>query len=199
MNRANMRRSEETEQMNVIDWANWQQARFPELKLLHHIPNGGKRSASEAARFKAAGVKAGVPDLHLPVPRGGFAGLYIEMKFGDNKPTEKQKEWHRDLKEQGFKVTVCYSAAEATQTLEEYLKKPRTILSDPASCRPQKRIAIYCTESDAEKIENIMKESAQAICCPFGGDFMPKDCSDTEDAEDCAACVMKNTEIHTYD
>lgn len=28
-----------------------------------HVPNGGSRSAVEGARFKAIGVKAGVPDL----------------------------------------------------------------------------------------------------------------------------------------
>ena len=28
-----------------------------------HVPNGGSRNAAEGARFKAIGVKAGVPDL----------------------------------------------------------------------------------------------------------------------------------------
>ena len=78
----NLKRGEDTEQMGVIDWSNWNTGRFPELKLLFHVPNGGKRNAAEAARFKAMGVKAGVPDLCLPVPRGGYAGLYIEMKYG---------------------------------------------------------------------------------------------------------------------
>lgn len=195
----NLKRGEDTEQMGVIDWANWNINRFPELKLLFHVPNGGKRNATEAARFKAMGVKAGVPDLCLPVPRGGYAGLYIEMKYGKNTPTDKQKEWIKDLKEQGYKVEICWEGKEATRLLEEYLRQQPTILSDPTSCRPQKRIAIYCSKSDAKKIEDILKESPQAICCPFGDDFMPKDCSDTEDAEDCAACVMKHIEINIYD
>ena len=49
------------------------------------MPNGGKRNPAEAARFKAMGVKAGVPDLCLPVPMNGYAGLYIEMKYSNNK------------------------------------------------------------------------------------------------------------------
>lgn len=100
----NLKRGEDTEQMGVIDWANWNTGRFPELKLLFHVPNGGKRNAAEAARFKAMGVKAGVPDLCLPVARGGYAGLYIEMKYGKNKTTEKQEEWIHSLIEQAI---VC--------------------------------------------------------------------------------------------
>ena len=100
----NLKRGEDTEQMGVIDWANWNLQRFPELKMLYHVPNGGKRNPAEAARFKAMGVKAGVPDLCLPVPMNGYAGLYIEMKYGSNKPTAAQKEWIKNLKEYGYKV-----------------------------------------------------------------------------------------------
>ena len=127
----NLKRGEDTEQMGVIDWANWNTGRFPELKLLFHVPNGGKRNAAEAARFKAMGVKAGVPDLCLPVPRGGYAGLYIEMKYGKNKTTEKQEEWIHSLIEQGYLVKVCWGGQEATAALEEYLQQGRTIMIDP--------------------------------------------------------------------
>ncbi len=122
----NLKRGEDTEQISVIEWAEWNAKRYPELKLLHHIPNGGKRNAKEAARFKAMGVKAGVPDLFLPVPRAGYAGLYIEMKYGKNKTTEKQDEWIAALRQQGYQVTVCYSAPEATAELECYLRQPHT-------------------------------------------------------------------------
>lgn len=160
----NLKRGEDTEQMGVIDWANWNTGRFPELKLLFHIPNGGKRDAREAARFKAMGVKAGVPDLCLPVPMNGFAGLYIEMKYGKNKPTDHQKEWIKALKEQGYKVTVCYSGVEATQELESYLQGVHTILSNPASepCRPQKRMEIYCSGERCGHAESYIDRSGNA-------------------------------------
>lgn len=66
----NLKRGEDTEQMGVIDWANWNLQRFPELKMLYHVPNGGKRNPAEAARFKAMGVKAGVPDLCMAAAKG---------------------------------------------------------------------------------------------------------------------------------
>jgi len=80
----NRRRSEATEQETLIQWCGWQQSKYPELKLIYHIPNGGSRNTLEAANLKRQGVKAGVPDLCLPVARNGFHGLYIEMKYGKN-------------------------------------------------------------------------------------------------------------------
>lgn len=64
-----MQHIEDNEQMILIRWAQFESDRHPELSLLFHVPNGGKRSKVEAARFKAMGVQAGVPDLFLPVPR----------------------------------------------------------------------------------------------------------------------------------
>lgn len=70
MSRAYYRkRSEATEQERVINWATFYAKDFPELDLLHHIPNGGSRNQLEAANLKRQGVKAGVPDFCLPVAR----------------------------------------------------------------------------------------------------------------------------------
>lgn len=191
----NLKRGEDTEQMGVIDWANWNLQRFPELKMLYHVPNGGKRNPAEAARFKAMGVKAGVPDLCLPVPMNGYAGLYIEMKYGSNKPTAAQKEWIKNLKEYGYKVTVCYGGTEATAELEAYLQGSRTILTDPMNenCKPQKRIEIYCSSEDTENIRSALCMAAAKGSCVFGSDFVPECCIDSPKAEtheDCCACVL---------
>lgn len=112
---------EEYEQMAVMRWADVKTAVHPELKLLFHIPNGGKRNVREAAMLKAAGVKAGVPDLFLPVARGPYHGLFIELKYGKNNATEKQKVWIKDLNAQGYKATICYGFEEAIQCLEDYI------------------------------------------------------------------------------
>ncbi len=116
-----MKEYESAEQEALFSWAEYSLGKYPELKLLHHIPNGGQRNVHEAASLKRQGVKAGVPDLCLPVARGGFHGLYIELKAGNNKPTEKQKEWLRDLKEQGYCTAVCYGSGEAINVIKQYL------------------------------------------------------------------------------
>lgn len=67
-------------QCTLIHWARLNARNIPELKLLHAIPNGIKTSIGVAAKAKREGMTKGVPDLHLPVPRGGYHGLWIEMK-----------------------------------------------------------------------------------------------------------------------
>lgn len=117
----NRKRSEATEQECLVGWCRLLENRYPELKWLYHIPNGGSRNKAEAARLKEQGVKAGVPDLCLPVARSGFHGLYIEMKYGKNKTTDNQKEWLAGLAENGYQTAVCYGAEEAQKVIKEYL------------------------------------------------------------------------------
>lgn len=124
MNLKNAMRSEDTEQINVVSWAGWNMNRYPELKWLHHIPNGGSRNKMEAVKLKQMGVKAGVSDLCLPYPKGIYCGLYIEMKYGDNRQQDTQKEFLKDMASAGHYVATCYSAEEAIKILEEYLRLP---------------------------------------------------------------------------
>lgn len=114
--------TEDGAQEALFSWCDMQRHRYPELKLLHHIPNGGKRDKATAIALKRRGVKAGVPDLSLPVARGGYHGLYIELKVGKNTTTEKQKEWLKALNEQGYKAIVCNGWQAAAEALAEYLE-----------------------------------------------------------------------------
>lgn len=114
--------SESAEQQALFEWAELMKTRHPELALLYHVPNGGQRAAATAARLKAEGVKAGVPDVCLPAPKGVFHGLYIEMKAGKNKPTPLQLWWLEQLKKQGYFTAVAYSFNEAAEIITQYLK-----------------------------------------------------------------------------
>ncbi|GIM32953.1 VRR-NUC domain-containing protein [Paraclostridium bifermentans] len=116
-----MKRCEESEQINLIQWCKYNEHIYPGLELIHHIPNGGKRNKLEAARLKKAGVKSGVPDLNLPVPKGKFNGLYIELKYNSNKATTNQKEWIENLNKQGYYATVCNGFEEARETIIKYM------------------------------------------------------------------------------
>lgn len=120
--------NEDQEQQKVIEWAMYRSLEYPELRLLHHVPNGGSRNRAEAVKLKRMGVKAGVPDLVLPSPHGGYAGLYIELKIGKNKQTDSQKEWMEMLTEQGYKVVLCYGGDAAIQTIENYIKSCKTLM-----------------------------------------------------------------------
>ena len=111
----------------LFQWLNLISSRYPEAGLAFHIPNGGKRNASEAAHLKRQGVKAGVPDIFLPAAHGGYFGLFIEMKVGKNRATENQKKWLEDLTKQGYKAVVCYGWEAAKDEIEAYLKQEPTI------------------------------------------------------------------------
>ena len=114
---------EAQEQAWFFNWCKYASVKWSELDLLYHIPNGGSRNAIEAVHLKAQGVKKGVPDLCLPVPRGKFHGLYIEMKRQKGGTLSlDQKEWIARLKNQGYRVEVCKGFQEAANVLEDYLQ-----------------------------------------------------------------------------
>jgi len=113
--------SEHDEQVKLFQWARMSEGRWPELALMFAIPNGGKRHVAVARKLKAEGVKAGVPDICLPVARGRCNALYIELKHGRNKTTPAQRRWLEALTQAGNRAVVCYEFEEARRRLEEYL------------------------------------------------------------------------------
>ena len=93
--------------------------------MLYHIPNGGLRNKREAAELKRLGVKAGVPDLCLPVARGPYHGLYIEMKRKGGQESKAQTEWLKRLKEQGYEAITAFNFEQAADAIKKYLDKKK--------------------------------------------------------------------------
>lgn len=116
-------RTEEAEQARVIKWSHRKLVRdlMPDLRWLHHSPNGGKRDAFTGAQMKALGVKPGFPDLLLPVRSGNHPGLVIEMKSATGKVTPEQADWLDHLTSQQWATAVARSAEEARTVLCDYL------------------------------------------------------------------------------
>ena len=117
-----MKHLESAHQQQVVEWARWASlsAKYPMLEMLHCSLNGVKLSKSQAGIAKGQGMLSGVPDLFLPVPRGKYHGLYIEMKHGSNTLTDNQKKFLQNAANVGFAVSVCYSAQEAIKRIEDY-------------------------------------------------------------------------------
>lgn len=114
---------ESQEQIWLFDWCRYASIKYPELDLLYHIPNGGSRNKIEAARLKAQGVKAGVPDLFLPAAKGDYHGLYIELKRQKHGTlSADQKQWIERLRQAGYRVEVCKGFQEAANVIESYLE-----------------------------------------------------------------------------
>ena len=119
--------SEDAEQIALMAWSARAQYHgfFPELAWLFHVPNGGGRNPVEAAKLKGMGVKAGVPDLWLPVARHGVHGLCIELKkafhHGGGKPSGEQIKWRDGLLDNGYGWALALGWKEAREILVQYL------------------------------------------------------------------------------
>lgn len=114
--------SEHQLQSAVIAW--WDLAckgySLPPIALFA-IPNGGARDIITGARLKAEGVRRGVVDLFLARPIGAYRGFFIEMKAGDNKPSDKQEEFIAYVKDAGYWTGVYWTSEDAISAIKEYL------------------------------------------------------------------------------
>lgn len=104
--------------------------KYPELWLLYAIPNAGAGgSRGMAGRMKAMGALRGMCDLCLPVPRGPFHGLYVEMKRPGERPRPEQVRVHEALRAQGYCVITASGVQEGAEVILGYLALPRNRMS----------------------------------------------------------------------
>lgn len=122
--------SEDGHQIALFCWSATPEVRqrWPELKWLFAIPNGGFRTKSQGGRLKAGGVKRGVPDTCLPIKRGRYPGLWLELKRPKSArgragtTSDDQDVWIEHLRSQGYACAVCVGWDEARECLISYLE-----------------------------------------------------------------------------
>lgn len=97
---------------------------FPHIpeKLIFAVPNGGSRNKIEAANLKRQGVKAGIADVILLIPKKGFACLCLEFKTKTGRQSAEQKEFQKQAENCGSKYIVVRSVKEAIDEMKIYLK-----------------------------------------------------------------------------
>lgn len=109
---------EAAEQAAFFEWA----AHLKTLKWAFAIPNGGSRHKAEAMHLKKQGVKRGVSDIFIPVPRNGLHGLFIEMKrTKGGRISPEQKEFIAAMTAAGYGACVCFGAHDAIDAVKEYM------------------------------------------------------------------------------
>lgn len=102
----------------------WFRLQFPEIGLLlFAVPNGGARNKREAGILKGEGVTAGVADMILLKPSGGFASLCIEFKTEEKGSTQRetQKQWQKAAEVAGNKYVICRSFDDFRKEVISYL------------------------------------------------------------------------------
>lgn len=118
--------SEHAEQVTLIQWFD---VAYPAHKgRLFAIPNGGWRAKAQALKLQMEGVRAGVPDLFLPVAAGTYHGLFIEMKRSKGgRLTPEQKAWLEYLHGQGYAAHCCAGFEAAREAVNLYITLQKKI------------------------------------------------------------------------
>jgi hypothetical protein len=119
----------------------WLHVQYPKM-LFTISPSGMKLNIGQAVKLKRMGYRAGTPDLAILEPRGGFHGLFIELKTEDGvlQPNQEelfielktedgvlqpnQKEFLRELIDRKYHATICFGFDEAQRTIINYMKMP---------------------------------------------------------------------------
>lgn len=115
-----------TESADQIKVVNRVRHFYPDT-VVFAIPNGGGRTPMEATKLKEEGVMAGVCDLMVLEARGGWFGLFIEMKRREGgRVSDEQREFMEKARERGYKCVVGVGAEDAWAKFERYMEQPLT-------------------------------------------------------------------------
>lgn len=119
-----MNKPEQQSQEALFAWAKNPAtlAKYPALDLLSSSLNGVRLTIMQAVFAKRGGMLKGEWDVRLPVARGGYIGLIIEMKAGKNTLTPEQKYYEMRMKAEGHYTAVCYDWLSAKAVIEGYLE-----------------------------------------------------------------------------
>lgn len=116
--------TEHAEAVHFMRLVNLHQGRYPALRNLFAVPNGGDRHRIVAAKMKAEGVRPGIPDYVVLFPVEPHHGLAIELKSMTGYASREQKEWIERLRANGYRAEVCRGADQAWRVVCEYLGIP---------------------------------------------------------------------------
>lgn len=127
--------TETAHQISLFIWSALPEVRskYPELRWLFAIPNGGSRHKAEAGKFKAMGLKAGAPDICLPIRRGPWPALWIELKRPPNRAkalkggvtSQEQLAFIEHLKSQNHAAMIAIGWEMARDSIIQYLEWKR--------------------------------------------------------------------------
>src|SRR5690554_1565427 len=115
---------ETIEQIKGIDWL---RANYPQTaKRTMHIPNERKQKPIWGYILNLMGLLKGASDLFIAEARGGYHGLFIEVKTKKGRLTESQKEFLNNVYQAGYKAEVAFGADELIKIIKEYLDMAET-------------------------------------------------------------------------
>jgi hypothetical protein len=109
--------TESSIQKALMEWVRLRPSIAP---FVLHIPNEGKRTYNYGRLLKSMGMRPGVADLFIAIPRHGFGGAWIELKSAKGRLSFEQEDFLDDMSQQNFFTKVCWSLDEAIETVSWY-------------------------------------------------------------------------------
>ena len=116
------RMSEDRLQSEIIKYIKFQ---YPKARYCASA-GGIRTNISQGRKMKATGYVKGMPDLQIMEAKGGYFGLFLEIKTYKGRATKEQKEWIEDLNDRGYKAAIVKGLQEALETLDNYMNQAST-------------------------------------------------------------------------
>ena len=115
--------SEAQLQTNVIRYINLQ---YPHIRYCASLGGQYQKYPSQRKKAVATGYVKGFPDLQICEARGGYFGMFLEIKE-KGYATKDQKKWLEDLTERGY-LAVCVKGLDGIiSMIDSYMAQNQTI------------------------------------------------------------------------
>jgi hypothetical protein len=102
---------------SVMEWVRAHPKISP---FVMHFPNEGKRSIQYGAYLKRLGMRPGVSDLFIAIPKRGYHGAWLELKSANGKLSLLQKLFLEDMAKQEYAAVVTYSLDDSIKFIQWY-------------------------------------------------------------------------------
>jgi len=98
-----------------------ERAKSPRCLMVHNFNN--PRTKIQGSKLSGAGLTKGIPDLMILKPSGRYSGMFIELKYGNNKAERDQIEVIDKLREVGYYCIISNNFEEIKKEINEYFKQ----------------------------------------------------------------------------
>lgn len=113
-----------TEEDNLqVACRRWFDMKYPLItQLFFMVKNDGRKSKWQGQKDKDRGLRAGVPDMILSIPMGGYHGLYIEYKKPKGGVQSPDQKCFEDIaKQHGYRYEIIKTKQDFEQLITTYL------------------------------------------------------------------------------
>lgn len=82
----------------------------------------GKAGMIRTLKMRREGARKGTLDIFIGCPRGGYCGLWIELKKQGGRASDEQREMISLEREAGYAAEVCVGLLQACETITKYMR-----------------------------------------------------------------------------